>query len=245
VKHVGVQGPYIRTKWSYIPITFSQDDLRLKDYAHKDAMVFSCIIEGFVVHNVLVDIGNATDIIFVKAFRQMQEPKDKLQDSAFPLCGFGAQQMMVLGKLIMPVTYGYVNNTRTEDVMFDIVDMEFPYNVVIGRGTLNVFEEVLHSTYLCMKIPMNQGVILVCGSQEAARRIEGTLKEPKIVYNIDDAEAQIQDSEKPVKEKASSVDQPKPVLLCDDVAEQRVFFGSQLTQKVSVSQQGCLCLVSK
>jgi hypothetical protein len=37
VQHVGVQGPYIRTKWSHIPITLSQGDLCLKDYPHKDA----------------------------------------------------------------------------------------------------------------------------------------------------------------------------------------------------------------
>jgi hypothetical protein len=27
VQHVGVQGPFIKSKWSHIPITFSQDDL--------------------------------------------------------------------------------------------------------------------------------------------------------------------------------------------------------------------------
>jgi hypothetical protein len=80
-----------------------------------------------------------------------------------------------------------------------------------------------------MKIPRNQGVISVYGSQEAAGRAEGTLQEPKIVYNIDEAEAQVQEFEKKVKEKASSVDQPKPVLLYEDVAYQRVFFGNQLT----------------
>jgi hypothetical protein len=37
---------------------------------------------------------------------------------------------------------------------------------------------------------------------------------------------QVQESEKPVIEKASSTDQPKSILLCDDVAEQRGFFGS-------------------
>jgi hypothetical protein len=95
-----------------------------------------------------------------------------------------------IGKLIMPVTFRYVNNTRTVDVMFNVVDMEFPYNVVIRRGTLNVFEAVLYLAYLCMKIPNNQGVISVYGSQEAARRAEGTLQEPKIVHNIDEAKAQ-------------------------------------------------------
>jgi hypothetical protein len=95
------------------PNYFSQDDLRLKDYPHRDAMVISCVIKGFVVHNVLVDTGRAIDIIFVKAFRQMEELEDKLHDSAFPLCGFGGQQVMALGKIIMLVTFGYVNNTRT------------------------------------------------------------------------------------------------------------------------------------
>jgi hypothetical protein len=47
--------------------------------------------------------------------------------------------------------------------------------------------------------------------------------------NIDESESQIQDSKKSIKEKESSKDQPKLVLLCDDVAEQRVFFGNQLT----------------
>jgi hypothetical protein len=138
---------------------------------------------------------------------------------------------MALGKLTMPITFGYVNNTRTEEVMSHVGDMEFPYNTVIRRGTLIVFEVVLHSAYLCMKIPSNQGVISVYGNQEAARRAEGTLQEPKIVYNIDEVKVQIQHSEKLVKEKASSTDQPKPVLLCEDVAEQRVFFVNQLTSK--------------
>jgi hypothetical protein len=66
---VGVQGPYTKTNWSHIPITFSQEDLRLKDYPHRDDMVISCVIKGFVVHNVLVDTSSVTDIIFAKAFK--------------------------------------------------------------------------------------------------------------------------------------------------------------------------------
>jgi hypothetical protein len=69
VQHVGVQGPFIKSKWSHIAITFSQEDLQVKDYPHNDAIVISCVIKGFVVHNVLVDTSSAADIIFAKAFK--------------------------------------------------------------------------------------------------------------------------------------------------------------------------------
>jgi hypothetical protein len=154
-----VQGPFIKSKWSHIPITFSQEDLQLKDYPHNDAMVISCVIKGFLVHNVLVDTGSAVDIIFAKAFRQMQEPEDKIHDATHPLCGFGGRQIVALGKITMPVTFRFVHNTRTEQVVFDIVDMEYPYNAIIGRGTLNAFEAILHPAYLCMKIPSDQGLL--------------------------------------------------------------------------------------
>jgi hypothetical protein len=120
VQHVGVQGPFIRSKWSHIPITFSQEDLQLKDYPHSD------VIKGFLVHNVLVDTCSAADIIFTKAFRKMQEPDDKIHDATHPLCGFGGRQIVALGKITMPVTFGYVHNTRTKQVVLNIVDMEYP-----------------------------------------------------------------------------------------------------------------------
>jgi hypothetical protein len=147
VQHVGVQGPFIKSKWSHIPITFSQEYLQLKDYPHNDAMVISCVIKGFLVHNVLVDIGSAADIIFAKAFRQMQEPDDKIHDATHPLCGFGGRHIVALDKITMPVTFGYIHNTRTEQIVFDIVYMEYPYNAIIGRGTLNAFEAILHRAY--------------------------------------------------------------------------------------------------
>jgi hypothetical protein len=189
VQHVGVQGPFIKSKWSHIPITFSQEDLQLKDYPHNDAMVISCIIKGFLVHNVLVDTGSVADIIFAKAFRQMQEPEDKIHDATHHLCGFGGRQIVAFRKIIMPVTFGFVHNTRTEQVVFDIIDKEYPYNAIIGRGTLNGFEAILHPTYLCMKIPSEQGPITVHGSQEAARRAEGNWTDSKAIHNIDGAEA--------------------------------------------------------
>jgi hypothetical protein len=129
----------------------------------------------------------------------------------------------------MPVTFGFVHNTRTEQVVFDIVDMEYPYNAIIGRGTLNAFEAILHPAYLCMKIPSEQGPIDVHGSQEAARKAEGNWTDSKAIHNIDGNEACEQYKYK--REKAASADQSKPMLLCEDIAEQKVLLGSQLSEE--------------
>jgi hypothetical protein len=127
----------------------------------------------------------------------------------------------------MSVTFGYVHNTRSEQVVFDIVDMEYPYNAIIGRGTLNAFEATLHPAYLCMKIPSEQGPITVHGSQEVVKRAEGSWTDSKAIHNIDGAEACQQYKHK--IEKAALAYQPKPMLMCEDIIDQRVLLGSQLS----------------
>jgi hypothetical protein len=80
-----------------------------------------------------------------------------------------------------------------------------------------------------MKIPSYQGPIAVHGSQEAARRAEGNWTYSRAIHNIDEAEAHQQ--HKYIIDKTTSADQPKSMLLCEDVANQKVLFGSQLSKE--------------
>jgi ribonuclease HI len=50
--------------------------------------------------------------------------------------------------------------------------MVYPYNAIMGRGSINKFEAAIHGFYLCMKIPGPQGVITVYGNQQTACNIE-------------------------------------------------------------------------
>ena len=86
----------------------------------------------------------------------------------------------------------------------------------MGQGTLNAFEAILHPAYLCMKIPLEQGPIAVHGSQEAARRAEGSWTDSKAIHSIYEVEAYQKYKHK--REKDASADQPKPMLLCEDIA---------------------------
>jgi hypothetical protein len=107
--------------------------------------------------------------------------------------------------------------------------MDYPYNAIIGRATLNTFEAILHPAYLCMKIISDQGPIVVHGSKEAAKRDKGNWIDSKAIHNIDEVQAHQQYKHK--RDKAASTDQPKPMVLCKDIAEQKVLLGSQLSDE--------------
>jgi hypothetical protein len=94
---------------------------------------------------------------------------------------------------------------------------------------LNAFEAILHPAYLCMKIPSDKGPIAVHGSQVAARRAKGNWTDSRAIHNIDEVEAHQQ--HKHIRDKAASADQPKSMLLCKDIAVQKVLFGSQMSDE--------------
>ena len=86
--------------------------------------------------------------------------------------GFGGKRVNTIGKLSLAVSFGDTANARTEHITFDVVEMPYPYRAILGRGTINKFEAIVHQLYLCMKIPATAGVITVRGDQQLARDIE-------------------------------------------------------------------------
>jgi hypothetical protein len=135
-------------------------------------MVINCSVAGWDLHKVLVDKGSQADIIFLHAFDRMGISHNLLKPSDNPLYGFGGKGTFPVGKIKLPLSFGVAPNARSEQVTFDIVDMVYPYNAIMGRGSINKFEAAIHGLYLCMKIPGPQGVITVYGNQQTVRNIE-------------------------------------------------------------------------
>jgi hypothetical protein len=89
-----------------------------------------------------------------------------------PLYGFGGKRIEPVGVITLLVLFGTPQNPCTKYITFDIVDILYPYNAIFGRGLLNTFEDVLHSGYLCLKIPATFGGIPVFGNQKDVKNIE-------------------------------------------------------------------------
>jgi hypothetical protein len=162
----------VQMKWSHVPLTFDTRDVNLRSAPHADAMVINCRVAGWDLHKVLVDNGSQADIIFLHAFDRMGLSHSLLKPIDNPLYRFGGKGTFPIGKLELPLSFGAAPNARSEQVTFDIVDMVYLYNAIMGRGSINKFEVAIHGLYLCMKTPGPQGVITVYGDQQTARNIE-------------------------------------------------------------------------
>lgn len=67
-----------------------------------------------------------------------------LQPSNYPLYGHGRRRVGPMGKITLPVAFGDLRNPRTEYIVFDVVNHNYPYNAVFGRGTINDFDAAIH-----------------------------------------------------------------------------------------------------
>jgi hypothetical protein len=64
--------------------------------------------------------------------------------------------------------FGIEENFRTENVQFDVAEVNIPFRTLIGRPALYRFMAVAHYGYLVLKMPSPVGVLTVQGDRIAA-----------------------------------------------------------------------------
>jgi hypothetical protein len=141
-------GPAARPEWDKVPITFIEEDIRLKYRNHNVAMVIEVNIVGWVIGKILVDNGSSTDILFLKTFEKMNLTQHMLHPPEYPLQGFGGKPIKLVGKVSLPVSFRDLDNARTETLTFDVVDIYHPYLAIFGRGFMNKFDAVIRQQFL-------------------------------------------------------------------------------------------------
>jgi hypothetical protein len=72
-----------------------------------------------------------------------------------------------LGSITLPVTFGTEENFRTENVQFDVAEVNLPFNAII-RLALYQFMAIAHYGYLVLKMSSPAGVLIVRGDRSAA-----------------------------------------------------------------------------
>jgi hypothetical protein len=130
-------------------------------------LITAPVIANMRLHHVLIDGGADLNVISHAAFKQLQIPGSRLGPS-HPFSGVGPQPVYPLGSIALPVTFGTEENFRTENVQFDVVEVNLPFNAIIGRPALYRFMAIAHYGYLVLKMSSLARVLTVWGDRAAA-----------------------------------------------------------------------------
>jgi len=133
VQNVQLTGFVPKMAWIDNPIIeFSEEDARHLHHPHDDALVVSIQVEDYNTHQVLVNNGSFTDILYYPAFQQMRIDREWLVPTISPLIRFRGNKVYPLGAVTLPITVGDYPQQITKDVTFLVIDCSSAYNAILG-----------------------------------------------------------------------------------------------------------------
>jgi hypothetical protein len=80
-----------------------------------------------------------------------------------PFLGVGTGSIIPRGSISFLVTFGTPKNYRTESIIFDVAEVNLPFNAILGRPALYQFMVIPIYGYLVQKMPSPNGIIKIRG----------------------------------------------------------------------------------
>ena len=96
---------------------------------HNDALVVTFRISGYDVKRVMIDQGNATEIMYPDLFKGLNLKPENLTAYSSPLVSFEGKMVIPKGQIRLSMQTG----SDVVEVDFIVVDAFFPYIAIIGR----------------------------------------------------------------------------------------------------------------
>ena len=126
-------------------------------------------IRNYKVGRTVIDSGSGLNLLFANAYDNLGLPRKRLLLVKEPfykiMPGMSAYP---LGRIDLQVTLREGENTRSEFLMFDVVDFESAYNCILGRPFLKKFMAVTHFAYSVLKLPGARGPMTIHGDRKGA-----------------------------------------------------------------------------
>jgi hypothetical protein len=112
----------------------------------------------------LIDGGSSINLLYHTSMEKLGIPEIQLKPTKLTYHGIApGHSCTPMGRIELEVLFGGRDNHRRKPIWFEVVDLNSPYHVLLGRPALAKFMAVPHYAYLKMKLPGPRGVITVTG----------------------------------------------------------------------------------
>ncbi|XP_072062299.1 uncharacterized protein [Arachis hypogaea] len=132
-------------------ISFLPKDYKATDCNLDNPVVISAQVEEPLVKKVLMDPGSSVDVLFYSTFQKIKLSDKAIQLSSRELVGFAGEQVPIRGYIWLQTTLGNYLDYKTVDIQHLVVDCRSPYNIILGRPSLNEFNAIISTVHLCVK----------------------------------------------------------------------------------------------
>ena len=112
---------------------FSDEDKIGSIQPHDDALVITLQIGGYDVKRVMMDQGNAAEIMYHDLYKGLSLRVEDLTPYSSPLVSFEGKVIIPKGQIKLPVHIG----SETVEVDFIVVDAYSPYTAIVARPWLH------------------------------------------------------------------------------------------------------------
>jgi hypothetical protein len=154
-------------KWMEMPTNVNTSDWHKNMLgAGQLPLVVSPTIANMKLYNVLADSGAVLNFIGLATFKRLQILMSKPEPS-HPFSGVSLVLVMPCGCISLPVIFGTPENFRTESILFDVMEVNLPFNAILGRPALYQFMVVTHYGYLVLKMMSPNDVLKIRGDRNA------------------------------------------------------------------------------
>ena len=144
---------------------FSDDDKIGTIQPHDDALVITLRIGGYDVKRVVVDQGNAAEIMYPDLYKGLNLKGENLTPYSSPLVSFEGKIIISKGQVRLPVQTG----TEVVEIDFIIVDAYSPYIAIVARPWLHTLGAVSSTLHQKVKYPSEGQIKEILGDQALAR----------------------------------------------------------------------------
>ena len=145
---------------------FSDEDNIEIIQPHDDALVITLRIRGYDVKRVMVDQGNAAEIMYPYFYRGLNLGAEDLTPYSSPLVSFEGTVIIPKGQIRLPMQTG----SETVEVDFIVVDAYSPYTAIVARPWLYTLGAVSSTLHQKVKYPSEGQIKEILGDQAMARQ---------------------------------------------------------------------------
>ncbi|GJX13424.1 putative reverse transcriptase domain-containing protein [Tanacetum coccineum] len=167
------------TKNKFESLTFEGKEITFPsgDSNSSALVVIKAKIFGREVNRVHMDDGSSCEVIYEYCFMKLKlSIRASKIDSKVPLVGFLGEKSWSIRKIPLEITIGDAPLTRKETLDFAIVKSDFPYNMLLGRTTMQRMGIVVSTIHGAIKFHTTEGIGTVFSTYESDKVKEGVKK---------------------------------------------------------------------